>query len=90
MPSGCLHRNSGMTESNCGTAESAKFRAQCRNKLYLNRVVNHWEEAFRETWGMDREIVVCKDNHNYKTFQEDETVSAKAFKLYFPPLPQLS
>ena len=76
MPSGCLHNSSGMTESNCGTAENAKFGAQCRDKLYLNRVVNHWQEAFRETWGMDREIVVCKDNHNYKTFQEDETASA--------------
>ena len=41
----------GMTESNCDTAESAEFRAQCRDKLYLNRVVNHWGEAFRGNLG---------------------------------------
>ena len=41
----------GMTESNCDTAESAKFRVQCRDKLYLNRVVNHWGEAFRGNLG---------------------------------------
>ena len=51
MPSGYLHHNSGMTESNCGTAESAKFRAKCKDKLYLNTVVIHWEEAFRGNLG---------------------------------------
>ena len=79
-----------MTESNCGSAESAKNRAQCRDKLYLNRVVNHSEEAYRGILGFERGIGVCRDNDKDETFQEDGTASAKACKLYSPPLPQLS
>ena len=43
-----------------------------------------------ETGGIDRGIGVCRGNDKDETFQEDETASAKAYKLYFPPLPQLS
>ena len=87
MPSGCLHSSSGI-ESNCGTAESAKFGAQCRDKLYLNRVGNHLEEAYRGNLGFERGIGVCRDNNKDETW--NEAPSAKGCKLYFSPLLQLS
>ena len=74
-----------MTERNCGTAESAKFKAQRRDRLYWYRVVNHCGEAFMENLGFptDRAIGVFRDNDKDETFQEDETASAKACKLHF-------
>ena len=69
-------------------AESAKFGAQCSDKLYLNRVGNHLEKAYRGNLGFERGIGVCRDNNKDETW--NEAPSAKGCKLYFSPLLQLS